>query len=131
VPVRVELINEAVRDLERYAESGNLPLFLKKLLRLEAVGKDAGQPLGGALTRWRKIIVGDRDWRIIFTMNADETVATAWVIGDRADAECYAEAQQRIRELQGKVPTVDTLAAVMFQITQSQRAARRGKRRQQ
>lgn len=130
MPVRVELIDEAVQDLQRYAESGNLPLFLKKLLRLEAVGKDAGQPLGGPLTRWRKIVVGDRDWRIIFTMNTDETVATVWVIGDRADAECYAEAQQRVKDLRGTVPEADTLAAVMFQITQTQRAARRSKRKQ-
>ena len=34
MPVRVELIDEAVEDLHRYAATGNLPLFLKKLLRL-------------------------------------------------------------------------------------------------
>ncbi len=39
MPIRVELIDEAVEDLARYAETGNLPLFLKKLLRLEEVGK--------------------------------------------------------------------------------------------
>ena len=57
MPIRVELIDEAIADLVRYAESGNLPLFLKKLLRLEEVGKDAGQSLGGNLTGWRKIVV--------------------------------------------------------------------------
>ena len=35
MPVRVELIDEAVADLRRYAASGNLLLFLKKLVRLE------------------------------------------------------------------------------------------------
>lgn len=129
MPVRVELIDEAVRDLEGYAESGNLPLFLKKLLRLEAIGKDAGQPLGGLLTNWRKIVVGDRDWRIIFTVDPEDAVATVWVIGDRADAECYQEAQRKVKDLEGQVPGAETLAAVMFQISQSQRAARRGKRR--
>jgi mRNA interferase RelE/StbE len=129
MPVRVELIDEAVRDLEGYAESGNLPLFLKKLLRLEALGADAGRPLGGGLTRWRKIVVGNRDWRIIFTMDPRDTVATVWVIGDRADAECYDEAQRRIKELQGKVPAADTLASVMFRITQSKREARRKERK--
>jgi len=64
--VRVELIDEAVADLERYAESGNLPLFLKKLIRLEEAGKDVGLPLGRGLTGWRKVVVGDRNWRIIF-----------------------------------------------------------------
>jgi mRNA interferase RelE/StbE len=127
--VRVELIDEAVQDLQRYAESGNLPLFLKKLLRLESTGKDAGQPLGGGLTGWRKIVVGDRDWRIIFTVNPDETVATVWVIGDRADAECYEEAQRRVEKLHRQVPAAKSLAAVMFRLTQLQRSTRRTKRR--
>src|SRR5579862_3159384 len=99
MPVRVELIDEAVEDLNRYAESGNLALFLKKLLRLEEVGKDAVQPLGGRLTGWRKIVVGDRNWRIIFTVDAEKRVATVWVIGDRDDSECYAEAERRVAAL--------------------------------
>jgi mRNA interferase RelE/StbE len=76
--VRVELIDEAVDDLNRYVEAGNLSQFLKKLLRLEEAGKDAGLPLGDGLTGWRKIVVGDRDWRIIFAMNDNDTVATVW-----------------------------------------------------
>jgi len=71
MPVRVELIDEAIEDLMRYAETGNLPLFLKKLLHLEEAGKHAGLPLGRSLTGWRKIVVGDRNWRIIFTHGSD------------------------------------------------------------
>src|SRR5688572_22706244 len=97
MPVRVELIDEAVADLVRYAETGNLPLVLKKLIRQAEDGKDAGLPLGRGLTGWRKIIVGDRNWRIIFTTEPAETVATVWVIGDRDDAECYEDAQRRVR----------------------------------
>ncbi|HZU14494.1 MAG TPA: type II toxin-antitoxin system RelE/ParE family toxin [Chloroflexota bacterium] len=126
--VRVELIDEAVTDLVRYSESGNLALFLKKLLRLEELGIEAGQPLGGALTNWRKIVVGDRDWRIIYTVDPEDTVATVWVIGDRADAECYQEAQTRVARLAETRPEARTLASVMFQISQSRRSRRRGKR---
>ena len=129
MPVRVELIDEAVEDLVRYAETGNLPLFLKKLIRLEEVGKDAGLPLGRGLTGWRKIIVGDRNWRIIFTTNPEETVATVWVIGDRDDAECYADAQRRVQALGKGQPEAASLAAVMFQLSQMQQAARRRQRR--
>jgi mRNA interferase RelE/StbE len=129
MPIRVELIDEAVEDLIGYAESGNLVRFLKKLLRLEEVGKDAGQPLGAGLTNWQKIVVGERDWRIIFTMSPDETVATVWVVGDRADAECYAEAQRRVEKLGGTRTEAATLAAIMFQLSQAQRTARRTKRR--
>ena len=42
MPVRVELTDEALEDLARYATSGNLPLLRKKLIRLEEVDKDAG-----------------------------------------------------------------------------------------
>lgn len=129
MPVRVELIDEAVEDLIRYAESGNLPLFLKKLIRLEEVGKDAGRPLGGALTGWRKIVVGDRNWRIIFDMDPEETVATVWVIGDREDSECYDEAQRRVEELGKERREVASLAAAMLQITEMRRSARKTKRR--
>lgn len=128
MPVRVELIDAAVDDLRRYAETGNLPLFLKKLIRLEAVGRDAGVPLGKDLTGWRKIVVGDRNWRIIFTTDPQETVATVWVIGDRDDAACYADAERRVRAFGKTRPESASLAAVMFQLSQARRAARRGPR---
>lgn len=129
MPVRVELIDEAVEDLLRYAESGNLPLFLKKLIRLEEVGKDAGRPLGGGLTGWRKIVVGDRNWRIIFDTDPEETVATVWVVGDRDDAECYKEAHRRVMDLGKERREVASLAAAMLQLDEMRRASRRTKRR--
>ena len=129
MPVRVELIDEAVEDLVRYAEAGNLPLFLKKLIRLEEVGKDAGLPLRGDLAGWRKIIVGDRDWRIIFTTDPQDTVATVWVIGDRNDARCYEDALRRVQALGKGQPQAASLAAVMLQLIRMQKDARRTKRR--
>jgi mRNA interferase RelE/StbE len=129
MPVRVELIDEAVEDLARYAQSGNLPLFLKKLIRLEEVGEDAGVPLGRGLTGWRKIVVGDRNWRIIFTVNPEKTVATVWVVGDREDAECYDVAQRRVDALGSGRPEAASLAAVMFELSQSRREGRRKGRR--
>lgn len=125
MPVRVELIPEAVDDLRRYATSGNLPLFLAKLVRLEEVGEDAGVPLGGGLTGWRKIIVGDRDWRIIFTVDADHAVAQVWVIGDRADAECYEQAALRVAERGKDDPAASSLAAVMFNLVRTLRHQRK------
>lgn len=123
MPVRVELIDEAVADLRRDAASGNLPLFLKKLIRLEEAGKEAGLPLGWDLPGWRKIIVGDRTWRIIFTLDPEETVATVWVIGDRDDAACYRDAERRVRALGKTQPAAMSLAATMFQLNQIQKAA--------
>lgn len=129
MPVRVELIDEAVEDLARYVETDVFPRLLAKLIRLEEAGSDAGQPLGRGLTGWRKIVVGDRDWRIIFTTDPEQTVATVWVIGDRTDAACYQDAQRRVDALVGGTPHAASLAAAMFRISQAQRAARRAKRR--
>ena len=73
--IRVEITNEAAEDLTRYAQTGNLPRFLKKQLRLEEVGKDAGLHPRAGLTGWRKIVVGDRNWRILFTTNPKEIIS--------------------------------------------------------
>lgn len=128
MPVRVELINEAFDDLARYATTGNLPLFLKKLIRLEMVGKDAGLPLGRGLAGWRKIVVGDRTWRIIFTTDPDESVATVWVIGDRNDDACYEEAQRRVQAMAKNRPEAVSLAAAMFQLSEMRKSETKRRR---
>jgi mRNA interferase RelE/StbE len=125
VPIRVELTSEAFDDLERYARSGNLEQFLAKLVRLEQEGPQVGQPLRGELHGFRKIVVGDRDWRIIFRSDALETVATVWVIGDRADSECYEQATRRLEALGKRQPEVASLAATIMRIFQAQRRERR------
>jgi mRNA interferase RelE/StbE len=95
VPVRVELLDDAVVDLARQAESGKLKLFFKKLLEIEQKGAEAGEPLGRDLVGWRKITVGNRNWRMVFRVDRDEAVATICVIGDREDGLCYEEAKRR------------------------------------
>jgi mRNA interferase RelE/StbE len=95
VPVRVELLDDAVVDLARQAESGKLKLFFKKLLEIEQKGAEAGEPLGRDLVGWRKITVGNRNWRIVSRVDRDEAVATICVIGDREDGICYEEAKRR------------------------------------
>jgi mRNA interferase RelE/StbE len=127
VPVRVELIDEAIGDLARLAEGGSLRQFFKKLLEIEAKGSQAGEPLGRNLVGWRKITVGNRNWRIVFRVDPDEAVATACVIGDREDAACYEEAQRRARDLQDADAT--SVAAAMMDLlgTRKQRKAARRK----
>ena len=126
MPVRVELTRDAEEDLARYAVSGSLDRFLAKLVRLEDVGKDAGLPLGRNLAGWRKIVVGDRDWRIIFKLDQGETVGTVRVIGDRADEECYREAERRVVAAQRSTPEMSSLAAALVKLMQGRR--RRGRR---
>jgi mRNA interferase RelE/StbE len=127
VSVKVQLIDEAVVDLVDQAESGNLKQFFKKLLEIEANGSQAGEPLGRNLVGWRKITVGNRNWRILFRVDKDETVATVCVIGDREDAACYEEAQRRAQQIKDADAT--GLAASMMDLlgTRKQRNAARSK----
>lgn len=129
MPVRVELVADAVADLEGLVASGNLRLFLAKLLRLEEVGKDAGQPLGNQLTSLRKIVVGDRNWRIIFKVNSDDTLATVWVIGDRSDSACYQDAVQRLKEAGDSRPDASGLTSVLLSVLDRRSGKKKPKKR--
>ncbi|MDA8187729.1 MAG: hypothetical protein M0T85_06275 [Dehalococcoidales bacterium] len=52
-------------------------------------------------------------------------MATALVIGDRADSECYAEAERRIKSLGKDTPPAMSLAAALVRLTQRKRLRRR------
>ena len=97
--LRVQLIDDALADLAKLAESGKLRSFLRKLIEIEKKGPAAGVPLGRNLASWRKITVGDRNWRIVFRINPEETVATVCAIGDREDEACYEEAHKRAKDI--------------------------------
>ncbi len=89
MPVRVELIDEAIVDLADHAESGMLRQFFKKLLEIEESGAKAGEPLGKNLVGWRKLTVGNpmthnRNLRIVFRVDSEGTVATVCAIGARS-----------------------------------------------
>jgi mRNA interferase RelE/StbE len=121
------LIDEAIVDLADLAESGNLRLFFKKLIEIEAKGSQAGEPLGRDLVGWRKITVGNRNLRIVFRVDEPESVAIVCVIGDREDAACYEEAQRRAQQLKDADAT--SLAASMIELlgNRKQRNAARKK----
>lgn len=129
MPYRVELIDEAFDDLERVTKTGRILDFLAKLVRIEQAGALAGQPLGHKervrqnLTGWRKVVIGDRDWRIVFRVNEETKTATILVVGDRADAQCYEEAMRRLKRLP-KQQTGKTLSEAMLTLL-ARRADRR------
>jgi mRNA interferase RelE/StbE len=63
---------------------------------------NAGDPLLGGLIGYRKITVGNRDWRVVWRVEQDEAgdylieVAEVWAVGYRKDSEVYAEIKQRV-----------------------------------
>lgn len=127
--VRVELIDEAIGDLAGLAESGNLKQFFKKLLEIEAGGGKAGEPLGRNLVGWRKLTVGNRNWRIVFRVDKDETVATVCVIGDREDAACYEQAQRRAQQIEDA--DAASLATSMMELLGSRKQRKNAMRTRQ
>lgn len=125
--VRVELIDDAIADLAKHAESGKLKAFFKKLLEIEAKGSQAGEPLGRDLVGWRKLPVGDRDWRIVFRVDSAETTATVCVIGDREDGDCYEEAKKRADHVEDI--DASSLAESMMELFGSRRERKAAQRR--
>jgi mRNA interferase RelE/StbE len=89
---------EDLRDLDGSAQK----YVVKALKKLEDNPEQRGQPLGnqaggGNLTTFRKLVVGDRDYRIVYRVEADGSVCVVWVIGKRVDQECYDLAVARLK----------------------------------
>ncbi|GAB3799013.1 type II toxin-antitoxin system RelE family toxin [Micromonospora zhanjiangensis] len=87
----------AIDDLRRIGPAA-APKVLKKI-KLLTEDAEAGHPLGGDLTGYRKLVVGRNTWRVVYRVTADKVVeiCEVWAIGARADAEVYREASMRVR----------------------------------
>ncbi|MDR2896216.1 MAG: type II toxin-antitoxin system RelE/ParE family toxin [Propionibacteriaceae bacterium] len=98
----VQLTKDALNDL-RQLDGRARQLVVKALKKLETEPNKRGAPLGsratGNLTGFRKLVVGDRDYRIIYQVEPDETVTVIWVIARRSDDECYTLAVSRLQAL--------------------------------
>ncbi|WP_037347848.1 type II toxin-antitoxin system RelE family toxin [Sciscionella sediminilitoris] len=96
----VLLTDDAREDL-RGMDGAQRKLVLKALKKLEDSPEHRGAPLGsrsrGDLTSFRKLVVGDRDYRIVYRVERDGTVVVVWVIAGRADDRCYELAMSRLR----------------------------------
>jgi mRNA interferase RelE/StbE len=118
----VRLIAPAFRDLQRMLalDPQIVRWALKKMLLLER-HPDAGEPLLGGLIGWRKLVIGNRDWRLVWRVMHDDLgatvieVAEVWAIGARADAEVYAEMFSRVESLP-KTPATLTLVEVIARL---------------
>ncbi|WP_086820546.1 type II toxin-antitoxin system RelE/ParE family toxin [Allokutzneria sp. NRRL B-24872] len=97
---RVLLTTEAKEDL-RDLDGSARKIVLKVLKKLETDPESRGAPLGSRpgsnLVTFRKLVVGDRDYRVVYRVETDGTVVVVWVIGKRTDGECYDLAVSRIR----------------------------------
>jgi mRNA interferase RelE/StbE len=109
----VTFTDAAIDDLRRMGPDA-VPMVLKKVLIL-LDSPDAGYPLGGELTGFRKLVVGRNTWRIVYRVVDEKQIeiCEAWAVGARADAEIYAEATARVRAASGRQPEIRKLADVI------------------
>jgi mRNA interferase RelE/StbE len=97
---RVTLTEDAEDDF--YGLDGATQRIVAKgLIKLETEPAKRGQPLGsrstGDLTTFRKLVVGKKDYRIIYRVEPSGDVVVVWVIGPRSDEEAYVLAVARMR----------------------------------
>lgn len=95
----IRFTSDAVEDI--VALDGSVqPRVLKKILHLET-NPEAGRPLGSRggtrLATFRKLIVGNRDWRIVYRIEGNGDVVVIWVVANREDGAVYQEAAKRLR----------------------------------
>ena len=115
----VWLTDPAVADLQRL-DGAPLVWALKKMLLLET-DPQAGEPLLGSLLGYRKLVVGNRDWRIVWRVSTDERgsltieVAEVWAFGARSGSEVYTEMAQRVASL-GDTPVRRSLSAILDEL---------------
>jgi mRNA interferase RelE/StbE len=104
--------NEALDDLRRIGPS-NVPKILKKLIILET-DAEAGYPLGGELTGFRKLVAGNNTWRIVYRVQ-DKVVeiCEVWAVGERADSEVYNATMARVRAATTARPHLLALVEVL------------------
>ena len=80
----VRLMPEAFEDFQALDGSAKL-IVLNALRKLKNSPDQRGQPLGSNLTGFRRAIVDNRTYRIIFRVESDNTVCVVTVIAERAD----------------------------------------------
>lgn len=112
----IQFTAAAIDDLRRVGPDA-VPKVLKKVLLLEE-NPEAGHPLGGELTGFRKLVVGRNTWRIVYRVddNKNICICEVWAVGARSDAEVYAEATARVNSAQRLKPELVELSKVIEQL---------------
>lgn len=109
---KIQLTDDAKEDL-RDLDGAAKKLVFKALLKLGDEPEQRGQPLGskksGNLTGLRKLVVGNRDYRIVYRVEDNGDICVIWVIGRRADDEVYEIAMARLK-MQSNFPMRDEIA---------------------
>lgn len=104
-------------------------IVAKGLIKLQDEPEKRGEPLGarggGNLTGLRKLVVGKKQYRIVYRVEPDGTVCVVWVIGSRVDAVVYDVAESRLRLYADRTRMADQLQELIEQTRAAGEFARR------
>lgn len=115
---KVQLTTDAKEDLRRLDGAARV-IVAKGLKKLETDPELRGAPLGARgdsnLTGYRKLVVGHKEYRIVYRVHADGRVCIVHVIGKRSDAEVYKIASDRL-SLIANQPLATEIAAILARL---------------
>lgn len=95
---RVEFTDPALEDLNGFDNSSKQAILLG-LRKLETEPHKRGLILSGNLHPLRRLVVGKKRIRILFSVTPDFEVSAIFVIADRRDDEVYKIAAERLAKL--------------------------------
>jgi mRNA-degrading endonuclease RelE of RelBE toxin-antitoxin system len=95
---RVEFTDPALEDLQGFDNSSKQAILLG-LRKLEIEPHKRGSILSGNLHPLRRLVVGKKRIRILFSVTSDFETSEIFVIADRRDDEVYKIAAQRLAKL--------------------------------
>jgi mRNA interferase RelE/StbE len=112
---RVNLFPDAVEDIADLDGAEQRRVF-KALEKLKTEPEKRGAPLGSGLVTFRKLVVGDRQIRIVYRVEEGGDVVVVWVVASRVDSECYKLVTGRLALYTGGVArkALEELVAEVF-----------------
>ena len=96
---KVEFTDPALDDLNSFDNSSRLAILLA-LRKLEIEPQKRGSILSGNLHPLRRLVVGKKRIRILFSVSSDFETCEVFVIADRRDDEVYKIAAERLTKLE-------------------------------
>ena len=96
---KVEFTDPALEDLNGFDNISRQAIMLG-LRKLETEPQKRGRLLSGNLHPLRRLVVGKKRIRVIFSVTPDFETSEIFVIADRRDDEVYEIAAQRLAKLE-------------------------------
>ena len=112
----VRLTTEAKEDL-RDLDGSAQRIVAKALKKLENEPEKRGEPLGstptGNLSTFRKLVVGPKQYRIVYRVEPDGSVCVVWVIAERVNSVVYDLAVSRLQLYSSRTDLADELKRII------------------